>query len=188
MTNSQINGSYLSVGLDIDITTGIFTTLHSSAIGAAPSGWNILAGDLVYVWSGALNTAWNTPGNWNTGLVPPADGTASVQIPDAANEPVLASAINLISLTIAADASVTLNGQSITCVTSFTNNGTVYSNGAGTVSLPAVSAGVWEYTSGTVHTGLTFSELRINGTVASPGTAFSTALVTIETGAVLGIM
>ena len=78
--------------------------------------------------------------------------------------------------------SLYLNGNTLAVLSSWANDGTVFSNGSGTVSLPAVSAGVWEYTSGTVHTGLTFSELRINGTVASPGTAFSTALVTIETG------
>ena len=58
----------------------------------------------------------------------------------------------------------------------------MYSDGQGTVTIPVGSAGVWEYTDGTVHTDLTFSEVRINGAVTSPSSDFSTAVLSVSSG------
>ena len=189
LSSSQLGGDYIDVTGTLTVTGGIYTATNSSPAGFS-NGWNILSGTVVFVWSGNTSTDWDTPGNWNTGIVPAADGTRTVEIPDVSagsnRFPSLATAINLASLTIAADASVTLNGQNITCA-AFTNNGTVYSNGAGTVNLPAGSAGLWEYSAGTVHTSITFGSLVINGMVASPGSAFSTAFVTVDAGAAFNL-
>src|SRR5690606_7183614 len=33
----------------------------------------------VFDWTGAIDTAWSTPGNWNGGIVPTNDGSAAVR-------------------------------------------------------------------------------------------------------------
>lgn len=88
-------------------------------------------------WTGAVNTDWNTPGNWSGGAVPLATG--SVTIPDVANDPVLSGAAATkkvtmqvgSSLIVAAGGSLAISGaagRGFDIFGTVENNGTISIN------------------------------------------------------------
>jgi len=110
-------------------------------------------------WDGSSDTDWDTVGNWDTNAVP--DLYTNVVVPDVANDPILASAVEVINLTITGV--LDLNGfdlsqndsgtfsntgtlklqgdESFTSVTNDSDSGTVEYDGTGTyTSLPAGGA------------------------------------------------
>ncbi|MCQ2572521.1 MAG: hypothetical protein MJ182_01370 [Treponema sp.] len=65
-TEPQVTGAYFAVK-DSQSPGGVF-----------PSGWEEESGD--FTWTGSVDSAWNKPGNWDTGTVP--GRTSKVIIPD----------------------------------------------------------------------------------------------------------
>lgn len=62
---------------------------------------------LLNTWTGATNTDWNTPSNWSLGTVPTS--TSIIEIPSGAGTPVANVDINVASLTLLENASLTAN-------------------------------------------------------------------------------
>lgn len=86
---TQAGGRYLNVTGSLTITGGeTYNALYSTPEGTSPSGWHIWSGDMIYIWTGAVNQDWNTAGNWNSGSVP--DSTNDVEIPNVTNYPIIA--------------------------------------------------------------------------------------------------
>ena len=152
------------------------------------------------IWTGTVDTDWNTPGNWSCGYLP--DNISLVQIPDVTNKPVIntgaAGAVK--DLSIDAGSSLTISGNTIQISGSVTNLGTLDAT-AGTVELngssaqllgPGVFSGntvqdlVVNNPAGVTLTGplnITGSLLATNGTLSSGGnltlisSASATALI-----------
>ena len=98
------------------------------------------------IWSGAVNTNWNTAGNWQCGGIP--SGTISVTIPGSlANYPIINSgtfAIN--SITIQTGGSLTVTGAALQIAGTISNsgtftadNGTIEMNGTSAQTIPAAA-------------------------------------------------
>lgn len=82
-------------------------------------------------WTGAANTAYNNPANWNNNTVPAA--TDNVTIPAGVpNMPVLSTSATVGSLTVSTGATLTVaSGGALSLSGAITNNGTI--SGAGTL-------------------------------------------------------
>jgi hypothetical protein len=109
-------------------------------------------------WTGAVNTDWNTAGNWSCGFIPVA--TMNVQIPDVTNKPVLsggaAAAVN--NLVIDPGSSLTITGNSIQISGTISNNGT-FTTDAGIVEM---NGSVAQVIGADVFAGNTIMDLIIN--------------------------
>ena len=75
---SQVVGTITGTSGLPSVTGGTLTAYNAGADLYA-SGWNILSGELVYVWNGNSSTNYGVAENWNTGIVP--GGTDDVLIP-----------------------------------------------------------------------------------------------------------
>lgn len=135
--------------------------------------WNVL-----FVWTGAVDTNWHTAGNWNLSAVPGA--TDSAQVPDVANDPVISSNASIKNLTIEAGAVLTCSGSP-----TFTVNGTWTLNGTFTAgNSTVVFAGTTSQTVPvTTYYNLKLSNTGGTNTPASPITVQSD--FTIDTGVTL---
>ena len=96
------------------------------------------------IWTGAVSTDWNDPGNWTCSLLP--DINTPIEIPDVANKPVLsAGATGMVNnLTIEAGSSVVISGNTLQIAGEIVNygtftvtSGTVELNGSSTQTIPA---------------------------------------------------
>jgi hypothetical protein len=76
------------------------------------------------VWTGAVSTDWNDPGNWSCGFLP--NMTILVQIPNVPNKPVLSSGATgaVSNLTIESGSSLIISGNTLQISGTITNNGT----------------------------------------------------------------
>jgi len=77
-------------------------------------------------WTGASNTLWSTPGNWDCGIVP--EGGADIAIPDVANDPVLDANITTGNISLASGATLSIGSNILTI------NGAVSGTGTLTIS------------------------------------------------------
>jgi hypothetical protein len=68
-----------------------------------------------YTWSGAVSTAWGTPGNWVGGVVPGNNCGSNVIIPNTTNKPVVSSPVTLGDLSLANGALITLQANMSLC-------------------------------------------------------------------------
>lgn len=59
------------------------------------------------IWTGAVNTAWEVPGNWTTNTVPNANNR--VRIPNVTNKPVISSPAEVLLLKIQPNATLTIS-------------------------------------------------------------------------------
>jgi CHRD domain/Ig-like domain CHU_C associated/Calx-beta domain len=120
------------------VASGNVNVTVVTPLGASPGNVNI-------TWTGLVSTDWNTACNWNPAWVPDATN-GDVNIPNTINKPTIfggtaAVAKNIevrpdATLTIAATASLTVNGSKVAigagcggCTTAFLNYGTVQNNG-----------------------------------------------------------
>ena len=146
-------GTYSSTGgLTIDANTGAVTP--STSIGgtytvtytvAAFGGCNlfsttaevIIVHDLV--WTGDVDTDWNTPGNWACLVVP--DLTTNVLIPDVTNQPILSTGDIGMSkdLVINSGSSLTITGNTLQIAGAISNSGT-FTSSAGTIEMIGTGA------------------------------------------------
>ncbi|HOY30815.1 MAG TPA: T9SS type A sorting domain-containing protein [Bacteroidales bacterium] len=106
-------------------------------------------------WTGAIDTDWDTPGNWSCGIVP--TNTSDITIPSVSNLPVVNSVGTSVcrSIVIDAGASVTVNSaKNLTVYGHWTNNGQS-SVGSGTVIFSGSTAQ-------SINGATTFGNLTIN--------------------------
>ncbi len=155
LASNQNTGDYLSVaynGVSID---GKFYSAKNSTFDAAPyygnhNNWILLNNAMEFVWTGATDTDWGKPSNWNYNLIPGTekehDGvntkTYPVKIPDSpsgARYPIAAKSYTIKDLQIGetplSSASLTLNigasesDRDIKTSGTLTNYGTIYYTG-----------------------------------------------------------
>jgi hypothetical protein len=130
-------GAFASADIGTGITVNI-SGLTIQGIGASNYSFtqptttaNIISVGIA-IWTGSISTNWNTPGNWNTGMVPAP--TSDVVIASAPNQPMLSTSTQLADLTINFGATLTISGSPTFTVTGdWTNNGT-FTAGIGTVA------------------------------------------------------
>ena len=131
------------------------------------------------LWTGALGTDWNNPGNWACGYIPAS--TTIVSIPNVPNKPVLStgSTATVNNLTIDVGSSLTISGT-IQIAGTITNNGT-FTVTDGTVEMNGSSAQV---IGAGIFTGNTIKDLNINNAagVTLQGPLNVTGIVTVNIG------
>lgn len=135
---TQPGGKWLNLSSDAgpvvkdlsDGTTVKFWTTYSTKTGTtAPSGWTVFAGDSIYEWTGATDTAWTTVTNWNTNAVPEAESIVKINTVGTGRYPVTpATETTVATLSVGSGASITL-GAALTVSGVLTNEGTVDTNG-----------------------------------------------------------
>ena len=151
ITNSAVGGS-LSVGGILDVTgiytpvgpvtidivtteaTGTLTDGFGPVIGIT-AGWSLVTTtgtggkiQLVYsatsptatTWTGLTNTSWTDAGNWSAGV---PDQNSDVTIVTTANQPIIASNVNINSLTITSGDLTVNSGFNLTVTGAISNNG-----------------------------------------------------------------
>lgn len=79
-----------------------------------------LGGFFMMVWTGAINTAWENPGNWSTGNVPLPNET--VRIPNVTNQPLISSFVVVNNMNIQPNADVTIGHNGSLTVSTTINN------------------------------------------------------------------
>ncbi len=138
--------------LDLSASTPATYTVTNTIAAAGGCGQvtetgsiTILSGE---IWTGAIDTDWNTAGNWSCLYIP--TGSTSIQIPNVANKPVLSSGAmaSVNNLTIDAGSSLTISGNTIQIAGTITNNGT-FTASAGTIEIngsvaQTIGAGLFE--------------------------------------------
>jgi hypothetical protein len=135
----------------------------------------------VAIWSGAVNTNWNTGANWQCGGVP--SGTISVTIPGSlTNYPIINSGTSAINnITIQSGGSLTVTGARLQIAGTISNsgtftatNGSIELNGSSAQTIPAAT-----------FAGKTINDLIINNTagVTLADTLKLTNELTVSNGA-----
>ncbi|MBI4357799.1 MAG: hypothetical protein HY584_00745 [Candidatus Omnitrophica bacterium] len=126
-TNGVQSLDYLTV-TRVDSATGLNMIPSNTAAGNCVSTVNWSCGAAVtYTWDGSESTVWSTANNWDVGLKPASDSTAT--IPDTSNDPVADEAITVTNLTIQTGAVLTISGQNLTVSSTYSNSGTLILNG-----------------------------------------------------------
>jgi hypothetical protein len=102
-------------------------TATSSYNNGDNTNWNFSAAS--YTWTGASDTRWNNPANWNTTVVP---GNADTVIigKTGSNDLSLEVSPTCASFTVNSSNNVSFNSQVLTLTGNYTNNGTVNGNGS----------------------------------------------------------
>ena len=93
------------------------------------------------VWTGAISTDWNVPGNWSCGSIPNLN--SNIQIPNVANKPVLSTGATgaVKNINISSNSSLTVTNNTLQIAGSITNSGTFTATG-GTIEMKGTSAQV----------------------------------------------
>jgi hypothetical protein len=119
-------------------------TNFSGAVVANPANTPTLkAGALTYTWTGgAGSTSPTAANNWDVGVTPIFDGTASLNIPVVGSGiyPKLTATESIYELTIAAGASLNLGGQTLNVGCNIYNNATT--NGTGILNANNTASGI----------------------------------------------
>jgi hypothetical protein len=153
-------GGTLAVSINYTPSVGdIISILNANAISGTfstvtglPANWNvnysptevtlsygILSGTTT--WTGAINTDWNTAGNWTAGI---PNATQEVIIPDVTNDPVISTATGLAkTITVQSGGSLTIDAAGTLAINygavqGILNQGTVENNG--TITIGAIAA------------------------------------------------
>ena len=100
-------------------------------------------GSTTSTWTGATNTLWNEPTNWNPQLTPPS--TNDIVIPNIVNLPTIDNSIETGNLTIQTGASLTLQPISRLKV-----NGNITNNGQIIFKSDATGSGMFDQFTGTI--------------------------------------
>lgn len=155
LTSNQNSGNYLNVAYNGISIGGNFYSAKNSTFDADPyygkhNNWILLNNAMEFVWTGATDTDWGKPTNWNYNLIPGTekehDGvntkTYPVKIPDSpsgARYPIAAKSYTIKDLQIGetplSSASLTLNigasesDRDIKTSGTLTNYGTIYYTG-----------------------------------------------------------
>lgn len=131
-------------------------------------------------WTGAVNTDWNTPGNWSCGSIPVSGN--HVAIPNVVNKPVLnpGSVGNVNNITIEAGSSLVISGNTLRISGIITNRGTFDASG-GTIEMNGSAAQV---IGAATFSGNTIRNLTVNNSsgVTLLGPLSVTGMVKAENG------
>lgn len=103
----QSNGSLSAVdtmGSDVYIG-GVFYTA-----GNKPSNLFGRYSDASLIWTGSIDSDWDTPGNWAGGVAPSSGAYVSIPDSGVANEPVISGNVDLCNLTIGSGRSLAVSG------------------------------------------------------------------------------
>ena len=123
-------------------------------------------------WDGSSSSDWVTAANWSTNSVP--SSSTSVTIADVATQPLISSAVTVASLTINANADLTISSNSLT-VTGATDVDGTLNVGNATVNLD----GSADFTNGTIDFTNDNGKIICSSTVTSMGTV-DASMGTIE--------
>jgi len=164
-------------------TPGTYTvtnTISATTSCIAVSSTSVVTIRSDQTWTGAASTDWNNAGNWSCGYIPTTATT--VVIPVTANQPVLnsGSAGGVNDLTIAAGATLSLTGNSLSIAGSVTNSGTFNTANA---TLVFIGTSAQTISNGT-FTGNQITNLTVNNTsgVTLTGPLGVAGVVRIEAG------
>jgi len=177
-----IIGTGNSVTIDFDelATSGTLSVTATNSCGTGPARTVNIIVLTELVWTGDVNTNWNTPENWSCGFIPKI--TSNVEIPDVPNKPVLSVGdIGVVeSLLIEIGSSLTISGNNLQIFGTATNNGT-FDATSGTIEMAGSSAQTIE---ANLFTTNTIENLIINNAagVTLLGTLNVTGIVTATTG------
>ncbi|NLE65633.1 MAG: DUF11 domain-containing protein, partial [Elusimicrobia bacterium] len=112
---------------------------------------NWIFGSTTLTWTGAVDTDWEDPSNWDLGIVPvDGDGIAEgdrVIIPGGGNQPVLSDHVRPYQLTLESGATLSVGGYDLVVDDALYNDGTVYLEGTGGLVLttPDLDSGTFVY-------------------------------------------
>ncbi|AII53413.1 DUF4394 domain-containing protein [Hymenobacter sp. APR13] len=155
----------------VDLTSG-----SATVVGRIGSGSNLtgLAAFLTPVlngitWTGAINSDWTNPGNWNPMQVPTA--TDDVTIPNVANDPVVSTTQQVNSLLLGNGATLTTaDGSQLTLNGNFTNTGG---------SVLGTGNGEFRFSGSTAQT-ISGSSTTFNNLTAGPAGVIANAPVLVQ--------
>ena len=125
--------SFEYVALSNSLATGVSPTAYRSENLGGNDNWGFLAAEVpegaLFTWTGACDTRWDNPGNWDIGIAP-RNGD-SMNIPAGlANYPVFEGATHyMCSVTNEAGASITLSGTDLFVSNSLHSAGTIVCGG-----------------------------------------------------------
>ena len=129
-------------------------------------------------WTGNTNTAWNTPSNWCSVLVPTSTTDAIIQ--PTPNSPIISLNQSVRNITIGTGATVTTTGTNTLSVSgNWVNNGTFTPSTDNTVNFTGVSA--QSVTGAIIYRNLTIDK-STNGVALNSATSVS-GLLTLTSGA-----
>jgi len=80
-----------------------------------------------FIWTGAVDTDWNTAGNWTPTTVPPT--FANIRVPNVTNQPILDMDRTITDLSIGINSTVDLAGLQLSMMGNLTHDGLILSNG-----------------------------------------------------------
>ncbi|MDD5090476.1 MAG: hypothetical protein PHQ23_06125, partial [Candidatus Wallbacteria bacterium] len=147
-------------------TGTVIIPLLSSNLGNN-TGWNF--GSSINTWTGLVNTAWSTPGNWNMGIVPSQGDNVVITGTQPA---ILAADTTVNRITVETSATLDLNSRNFTVASgSFVNNGTIEVFGGTTVTPPVLNMGsLVRYTGGAGSINAwNYQDLEINAGLSAAG-------------------
>jgi hypothetical protein len=127
---------------------------------------------MAHTWTGAISSAWSTPGNWAEGIVP--DDTMAVRIPALASltsgvTPVLAGNAAVRTLRVGTGSTVSLGGATLTVLANVDATGSVT---GGTIKMTGTGAKI----SGTVDA------LVVTGSTSLQGATKTTGALAVSDG------
>ncbi|MBN2656785.1 MAG: hypothetical protein JXR86_06975, partial [Spirochaetales bacterium] len=160
---TEPGGNFTTVAMAKDL----YDNLLVSSTVASSGSWD---GSGIFTWlgTGAAPNNWNATDNWNQGTVPDGGGEIVV-IPAVTNFPILDNfSPTIASLTIDSGAELTVSDTySLTISSAFDNQGTLFKEGSGSVSLTDTDSGltVYQTTTGTIelYAGTDYYDLELNG-------------------------
>lgn len=135
-------------------------------------GTVIIVCETYFTWTGNTSTAWTTASNWSTGSLPKSCSQAI--IPNVTNQPVISSNVTIASLTVDAEADITVSSNSLTVTEAFDQFGTMNIANA-TVNVD----GPFDASGGTIDFTHTSGVLVLSSSVTSLGT-LDDAMGTVE--------
>jgi len=120
--NGTLDLDYLDVKW-VDSLGGLLMIATNSTKDGNTLNWDVAGAAVEFVFDGAVSTDWNTPSNWDRGMVPLAGSTATIT--NTGDIALLAGATTVTNLTIQSGGIVSLNGNDLTVSTTFNNQGTL---------------------------------------------------------------
>lgn len=131
-------------------------------------------------WTGAVNTDWNTPGNWNPASVPSTSGIVTFDLASPPNNCVVNTAVTISQFTMSAGTlSITAPG-SLTTSSTFTLSGGTFNAGNGTVNVPGNTLTI---SGGTLNAGTATFNIGNNMIINSPSSIIPGTSTVVFNGA-----
>lgn len=114
-------GNATGLGGSVSYSIGqVFYTSNTSSIGSLTQGVQQVNNSCLPLWTGAISTDWNTPGNWSCGVVPTSISDVTIAV--AANQPVLSTNVTIQTLTLETGTTMTVPTELNLTVTNYINN------------------------------------------------------------------